>query len=56
MEELKKIQVRLISKELHVYDGFDDTYALSKTWQVRIFIDIVKKYANIPEQAILKYL
>lgn len=56
MEELKKIQVRLISNELQAYDGFDDTYALSKTWQIRIFIDVVKKYANIPEQAIIKYL
>jgi len=56
MKELKKIQVRLISNELQAYDEFNDTYAQSKTWQIRIFIDIVKKHANISEQAIVKYL
>jgi len=56
VKELKSIQVRLISKELRAYSGFDDTYAMTGTDQKKIFIKTVRKYANIPEHTIIKYL
>lgn len=46
--KIAQVQKRLIALEMERLD-LDDKYALGRHQQERLFIEIVKKYVNIPE-------
>lgn len=52
---ITQIQMRMISKELE-NEMIDDTYGLDKSMQEKLFIKIVKKYVNAPENYLIKLL
>jgi hypothetical protein len=49
--KISKVQIRLIAKEMELLE-LDDKYALDRHQQEKLFIEIVKKYIHVPEQAI----
>ena len=49
---LKKVQTRLISKELEGCDCFDDLYGTTGSAQKELFVKILKKYSNIDMNSI----
>lgn len=53
--KIAKVQIRLIAKELQNL-GIDDIYGIDKRIQERIFVETMRKYSNLPEQAIRKFL
>lgn len=53
--KVTKIQMRLISQELERC-CIEDTYGIDRYLQENLFIQIVRKYLNVPEQDIYKYL
>lgn len=53
--KITKVQIRLISVELQ-RSGFDDFYSMDNSIQEKIFIETVRKYVNLPEQAIKQFL
>lgn len=50
------VRMRLVSKELEEIDDFEDAYSMSKYAQEKIFIDIIKKYYNLPDRTIRQFL
>jgi hypothetical protein len=53
--KITQIQVRLVVREFEK-QGLDDTYGLNRLQQERLFIDIVKKYINVPERRLQELL
>jgi hypothetical protein len=49
--KISQAQIRLIAKEIERLE-IDDKYALDRHQQEKLFIEIVKKYIPLPEQAI----
>jgi hypothetical protein len=50
------VRMRLAVKELEKVEDFNDAYSMSKFNQEKVFIDIVKKYYQIPERIIQHFL
>jgi hypothetical protein len=50
------IRMRLIAKDLEKIDDFDDTYSMSRYSQDKVFISLVKKYYQIPESTVKRFL
>ena len=53
---LTQVQKRLIVKALESHDSFDDLFSISGSSQKEAFIQIVKKYCNIPESKINSFI
>jgi hypothetical protein len=53
--KVTKVQMRLISMDLQK-QGIDDVYSMDKHLQEKLFINTVKRYLNIPEEAISRHL
>ncbi len=53
--KVTKVQTRLIFLELE-RQGIDDIYSMDRCCQEKLFIETVKKYVNVSEQIIRKYL
>lgn len=47
-----KVQTRLIAKDMEAIGDFEDAFSISSFMQERIFINVVKKYSGLSEQAI----
>lgn len=52
---IAQVQMRLISLEMEGLE-LDDHYALDRHQQEKLFLDIVKKYVNVPESTLLSLL
>lgn len=50
------VRMRLVAKELEKVDDFEDAYSMSKYAQEKIFIDIIKKFYNLPDRTIQQFL
>lgn len=50
------VRMRLVAKELEKVDDFEDAYSMSKYAQEKIFIDIIKKYYNLPDKTIQQFI
>jgi hypothetical protein len=50
------IRMRLVVKDLEKIEDFDDGYSMSKYAQEKVFINIVKKYYQIPDRTIQQFL
>jgi hypothetical protein len=50
---ITKVQTRLIAKDMEEIGDFDDAFSISSFLQEQNFINIVKKYSGLPEQAII---
>jgi hypothetical protein len=55
MIKISKVQVRLIVQEMERLE-FDDKYALDRQQQEKLFIEIIKKYLDVPEHVIIALL
>ena len=44
---IKKVQKRLVSKELETNTGFNDFYGTTGSSQKNLFVDILKKYCKV---------
>jgi hypothetical protein len=53
--KISKVQVRLIVQEMERLE-FDDKYALDRQQQEKLFIEIIKKYIDVPEHVIIALL
>jgi len=53
--KIAQVQMRLISLELQRID-FDDSYGICKHQQDQMFVKIVRKFVNVPEQRIVEHL
>lgn len=49
---LTKVQTRLIAKEMEELGDFDDGFSISSFLQEQFFINIVKKYSSLSDNAI----
>jgi hypothetical protein len=52
---IAQVQMRLISLEMERLE-LDDQYALDRHQQEKLFLEIVKKYVNVPESYLLSLL
>jgi hypothetical protein len=52
---IAQVQMRLISLEMERLE-LDDQYALDRHQQEKLFIEIVRKYVNVPESTLLSLL
>lgn len=50
------VRMRLVVKELEKIEDFDDSFSMSKHNQEKIFINIIKKYYQIPDRTIQQFL
>ncbi len=50
------VRMRLVVQDLKKIDGFDDAYSMSKYYQEKIFISILKKYYQVPERTLQQFL
>jgi hypothetical protein len=50
------VRMRQVVKDLEKIEDFEDEYSMSKYAQEKIFIDIVKKYYQIPDGTIQMFL
>lgn len=50
------VMMRLVAKELEGIEDFEDIYSMSKYAQERVFINIIRKYYQIPERTIEQFL
>jgi hypothetical protein len=50
------VRMRLVVKDLEKIEDFDDGYSMSKYAQEKVFINIVKKYYQIPDRTIQQFL
>ena len=50
------VRMRLVARELRKIDDFEDAYSMSKYAQEKIFIEIIKKYYNLPDRTIQQFL
>jgi hypothetical protein len=53
--KVTKVQMRLISIELE-RRGIDDVYGIDRSNQEEIFIEVMRRYINVSEQTIRKFL
>jgi len=53
--KVTQIQMRMISMNLE-NESMDDPYGLDRTMQDKLFIKILKKYINLPENFLLEML
>ncbi len=49
---LKKVQIRLIAKDMEDIGDFEDGFSISSYIQEQIFINIIKKYSGLSEHTI----
>jgi hypothetical protein len=49
--KITQVQIRLIAQEMERLE-LDDKYALDRQQQEKLFIEIVKKYLHVPQQAV----
>jgi hypothetical protein len=47
--KITKVQIRLVAHEFEKL-GLDHSYGLNRAQQEMLFIDIVKKFVNVPER------
>jgi hypothetical protein len=50
------VRMRLVVQDLKKIEDFDDAYSMSKYNQEKIFINILKKYYQIPERTVQQFL
>ena len=50
------VRMRLVAKELENIGDFEDIYSMSKYAQERVFINIIRKYYQVPERTIEQFL
>ncbi len=50
------VRMRLVAKELERIEDFEDIYSMSKYAQERVFINIIRKYYQVPERTIEQFL
>jgi len=53
--KVARVQIRLIAFELEK-QGIDDFYSMDRCCQEKLFSEIVRKYVNVSEQIIHRYL
>jgi len=53
--KVTKVQMRLISLQLE-RNGIDDIFSMDKFMQEKLFVETVRKYVNVSEEAINKLL
>ena len=46
------VRMRLVARELEKIEDFEDAYSMNKYAQEKIFIEIIKKYYNLPDRTI----
>jgi len=53
--KIAQVQVRLITQEFDA-QGLDDLYGMDRQQQEMLFMKIVKKYTNVPENTLVELL
>jgi len=53
--KVTNVQIRLIAIELEK-QGIDDRYGMDRCCQEKLFSEVVRKYVNVSEQIIFRYL
>ncbi|MFB3764154.1 MAG: hypothetical protein ACE14P_02785 [Methanotrichaceae archaeon] len=53
--KIAQVQVRLVTQEFD-NQGLDDPYGIDRQQQEMLFIKIVKKYINVPENTLIELL
>ncbi len=53
--KIAQVQMRLVSQEFEK-QGLEDSYGMDRQQQERLFMEIVKKYMNVPERAVVELL
>ncbi len=53
--KIAQVQMRLVSQEFEK-QGLEDSYGMDRHQQERLFMEIVKKYMNVPERAVVELL
>ncbi len=53
--KITKIQIRLIAQEMERQE-MDDAYGLDRKQQEKLFVNIIIKYLNVPERAVLEFI
>lgn len=50
------VRMRLVAKDLEKIEDFDDAYSMSKYSQEKIFLNILKKYYQLPDRTVQQFL
>jgi hypothetical protein len=53
--KIAQVQIRLISREMEE-SGIDDPYGIDRHQQEKLFLEIVMRYLNLPERAVIDLL
>lgn len=53
--KIAQVQMRLVAQEMERC-GIEDLYGIDRQQQEKLFIDIVKKFLNVPEKAVSRLL
>lgn len=53
--KIAQIQTRLVVQEFE-RQGLEDPYGIDRQQQERLFVEIVKRYMNVPERALIELL
>ena len=50
------VRMRLVAKDLEKIEDFEDNYSMTKYAKEKTFINIIKKYYQLPDTTIQKFL
>jgi hypothetical protein len=53
--KIAQIQMRLVAQEIE-RQGLNDSYGMDRLQQERLFVEITKKYMNVPERILIELL
>jgi hypothetical protein len=53
--KITQIQIRLVSQEIE-RQGLNDSYGMDRLQQEMLFVEIAKKYVNVPERRLIELL